>query len=226
MAKLMKLGTELMHEHHAIDDEEVADELKLAQIPGEYLSTTTLWLVWRFAFPPHAELHVVAGYHGDSWGEDDPSSLVLVADLKANRVCQKRLRWTTQKTAQKTDDEGTAGYYLAHASYRNPHSMLDEADHYSTLSPIRLDSERLGVMPGATAILAAHTVSVLNGHCRRHALDEEAPAAETHAPDEETYMPEGDSLWRDCRKGIQDAIDKARTGESGVCNKVGLPSWV
>ena len=223
MAKVMKLEKGLTADHHEIRDEEVADELMLAQRPGEYLSSTTLWFVWRFAFPPNAELHIVAAYQGDTWGDDNSSSLVLVADLKANRVCQKRLRWTTQ--LKTTKDEDTVGYYVAHTSFGRPHSVLDVADHYSTLSPIRLDSETsIGTQPGATAIFAAHMVGVLNGHCRRHALEEHE--AETAAADEETYVPEGDSLWRDCCKGIAGSITKARTGESGVCDKVGLPSWL
>jgi hypothetical protein len=226
MAKLLKIGAGLTAQGFELPEEEVISELSISQQKGKYLSTTTLWLIWRFAFPNNAELYIASANKGDV--TESTSSVVLVADINMDRVCEKRVKWQSHKPPESGKDETSAKHYIVHASFKDPHSELATADHYSTLSPIQLDTGHTGPFAtmGRTSVIAAHIKSLLNVHSCPHddgdGVNEEEPPAPSGSP-AASYVPEGDSLWRACSSGILKAITDARAGRTrGGCEKVAV----
>jgi hypothetical protein len=226
MAKLFKIGPGLTTQGFELPEDEVISELGISQQKGNYLSTTTLWMIWRFAFPNSAELHIASAYTGDA--TEDTSSVVLVADINMDRVCEKRVKWSAHTLPESGKDGTSAKHYIVHASFRDPHSELATADHYSTLGPIQLDTGHTGAFAtmGRTSLIAAHIKSLLNVHSCPHAdgveVNDGEPTAPSGAP-AASYVPEGDSLWRACKYGIWKAITDARAGRTRrCCEKVAM----
>lgn len=228
MAKLLKIGAGLTAQGFEVHEEEVISELDISQQKGMYLSTTTLWLIWRFAFPNNAELYIASANTGDV--TESTSSVVLVADINMDRVCEKRVKWQSHKPPESGKDGTSAKHYIVHASFKDPHSELATADHYSTLSPIELDTWHTGPFAtmGRTSVIAAHIKSLLNVHSCPHedGVEVNEGAKKQPAPSgspAESYVPEGDSLWRACRSGIWKAITEARARRTrGGCEQVAV----
>jgi hypothetical protein len=179
---------------------DVKAELTDALKAGAYLSTVTLWLIWRFAFPPETQLHVAmvppesSGNTSDKDApenatETDRTGTVLVADLDRGRLCKKTVVWSAWSTEPETiaatsnpKHRQNNNHYVVFASFNDPNSVVAKPNHYSTLSRIVL-SQKLKGRDGSNPVFATHFKSLLNAQPRRQTPDDKDGTPEASAED-------------------------------------------
>jgi len=199
--------------------EDVKAELTDALSKGAYLSTVTLWLIWRFAFPPQTQLHIAmvpledANTSGTDAPEDatetNQTRTVLIADLDRQRLCKKTVVWSAWSTPQPPPATIIHNHYVAFAPYHDPNSAVAVPNHYSTLSRIVL-SQKLKGRDGSNSVFATHFKSLLNAQPRRQPPDDKDGSPETSAKD---VRPQ-ESAMTDVQKGPACAQNSATADSS------------